>query len=527
MRIRLTIGATIAMISASFVFTPTAINAEEEVQFPINYDTAFSDPILGLNTNTANMDQTAAYEQMRLIKCAYRLPYTEENPRTDGYVDPTGYCNGPLRDIRITRNIRIELAADRFNDVKLGTWDPTALPNTESTLYAALNALLKTREATGRMFHPSTLSDSGLKSLKANVFNNAGGDLFVTCQNAKKGGGCFSGARSSAMHVKTLTIEYEGPTTALAGLAAEDGFYATRNQSGEAVKNAILHTSSNLGSRSFDQTFNNAVTVYNDDALMRGTDNAFAAMAVRNKASKSGTEGASSGSYYKPNSAWPASATGMFIGGDSVQNGGSPGASRATRFIFLPMENINNMERDPFMGLLNQVAPDESCEIRVMHNRFKTRRSVLANKLSELSNNGCSVELVAFKDDKSSLGQPVHCGLGHPVRICAPVLGMLTQGSGIKVYSAAIHDKVMLIKGRFKDGNGQIETVVQSGTASFTHLNMISSDEVATFYWAPEIYEDFREHWDTMLSRADTCAVNINTGKLTGSTTYCNRSKYN
>lgn len=526
MRIRLIIGAAITFLGTSFLFAPSTSNAETD-PFPISYDTAFSDPILGLNTNTANMDQTAAYEQMRLIKCAYRIPYTEANPGPDGYVDPPGFCNGPPRDIRITQNIRIELAADRLNDVKNGKWDPTALANTESTLYAGLNALLKTGKAYGRMFYPGSSKDSGVKAIKAYIFNNKDGDTFVACKNAKGGTGCLSGARSSIMHVKTLSIEYEGTESELTGLAAEDGYYATRNQSGQPVKNAILHTSSNLGSRSFDQTFNNAVTVYNDDALMNGVDTAFERMATQNKASKSGTEGASSGSYYKPSSLWPTSAPGLFLGNDSVRNGGLDGASRATRFIFLPMQNVNNMERDPFMGILQQVVPDKSCEIRVMHNRFKTRRAILANKLAELSNNGCSVEIVAFKDDKGELGQPIQCGLGSPVRVCPPVLGLLTQGDGIKVYAAAVHDKTMMIKARFKDGNGELETLVQSGTASFTQYNIISSDEITTFYWDPEIYEEFREHWDIMLSRADTCAVNMSTGKLTGSTTYCNRSKYN
>ena len=555
MRIRLIIGAVITFLGTSFLFAPSTSNAETD-PFPISYDTAFSDPLLGLNTSAVNRDQTAAYEIMRLVKCAFREPDTDASD--DGYIDPPGFCNGEIRDPNITSKIRIELAGDRMNDVNKGFWDPAAQnknaentkgiagavdstpcqssynvisPNAEMacevTLHQALKSLLKNYGGVGRMFYNgyANKADSS-KSMKDEIFNGQGGDTMVQCRSGDtKGKGCLGGSNNAAMHVKLFTIAFDEKQV----LTGTENEHVTLDQSGKPVKNAVLITSTNLGSRSFDQTFNSSVTVYNDEKLMGHMNDAMQFMADRNPVNKSNSVGGSY--YYRPYSgSWPNSASGLFIGSDSYM--GNASGPRATRVVFLP---TNTLDNDPILGILEQVKPDESCEIRVMHNRFKARRTVIGERIAELGLAGCDIELVAFKDDKSELGQPVHCGLGHPVRICAPVLGSLRKAGDIKVYAAAVHDKVMLIKARFKNGNGEVETVVQSGTASFTHLNITASDEVMTFYWDPEIYEQFKKHWDIMLSRVDTCTASLNTGKLIASTSgideytnkYCKTSKYN
>lgn len=495
MRLRL-IGLVVLGLIASSVFTGTLASAEAP-SYPIAYDTAFSSPV---SRASSAEDMGAAHEAMRIIKCAYRLPAAD---------DPPGQCNGEERD---ASHVHVDFAIDVITSIRNNEWDKTgSVP--EKSLYTALYKLVKENNATGRFFFKgqATTKDASA-SIKKYIFNGSGGDLFIACDDpTSKGTGCVSGGPLSHMHHKSFQITSNDPNK-----------YATLTQSGDPARSAVFVTSSNFGGRAYNLSFNNATVVYNDPALTADVKSGYDQMQQRRskKYKKIGNH-----YFYNPSSAnsyWPVTenVSGMFVGSDSSLNGGSgnPGdISRATRIMYMPLKDL---KQDPILALLNQVEPDDQCEIKLMHNRFKIRRGVVAAKLVELSLAGCDVQVMAWLDQEKEF-KDLHCN--NVVRVCPPVLGILRNGNGIKVYSTYVHDKAYMIKARFKDGNGSLETVVQSGSASLSSLNLDGSDELVTFNWNRSVYDGFREHWDNAISRPYTCEVDINTFKLVGSYDYCRK----
>lgn len=506
MRLRLIGLAVLALVTTSLVVSPAATSDTDS--YPITVETAFSDPVLGLNTSAANMDRGAALEAMRIIKCAYREPAQTDAP---------GECNGQLRS---ASHVRLDFTMDVVDNIRTDDWDPDDDgASSEETLYAALKLLMKDQGAQGRFFYSGYASGSSKNPsyhLRKYVFNNSGGDLFIACDDktsGSKGKGCLSGGGGAHMHIKSFVIRSVDPNN-----------YATLTRDGKPAKNAVVVTSSNMGGRAYNQVSNNTTIVYNDDQLTNGVVFGYDTMRSRNtkKYKKQGNH-----QFYSPtsfNNYWPTSTAGMFLGSDSEANGGLTSHSRATRVLMLPTKSTS---QDPLLAILKQIEPDDQCEIKVMHNRFKLRRAVIAEKLVELSRGGCDIELMAFKDAKGAAAQGIHCN--NAVRICPPILGVLRQGDDIQVYATAIHDKSFMIQARFKGGNGNLETVVQSGSASLTHLNIVASDEIVTFNWNRDTYDAFRDHWETIKYRSDTCKVDMQTFKLGNTTanvdsyTYCRK----
>lgn len=430
-------------------------------------ESTFSQPTIGLDAS--GEDRSLVRDVLRLIKCTYR----EEG-------DLSGVCNGAYRDKDEVKKVTIRMFAYTATGVTSAYDDE----NEKSIVEALTKA--KSRGAAVSVVHRGRALSDGAKALKKAA------KTFKECTN-NKGGACLSNYSKATMHSKIVTI---------------GGHTLTRT--GVPASYAVWQASSNYGGRSAFQTFNNAITSYNDKAMYDGTRQVY--LDMKNKREYSW--------YYQTGGA-----RGHIVGNDA---GGT--TTRPSEVMWMPARNLSD---DPILRLLRNIEPSSDCDIKVMHNRFKMRRGVVAEELKQLSHGGCQVEVMAYKDDKTPSGQAFHCGIAP--RVCAPILGILAGGQDIKVYAGSNHDKAMMIRAKFKDGNGEPETVVQSGSASLTHQNIINYDENITFNWQPQVYRDFRGHWDAAMDNPETCQVSLRSFKLTSSNQgsdadtkkYCTSKTYN
>jgi hypothetical protein len=269
--------------------------------------------------------------------------------------------------------------------------------------------------------------------------------------------------------------------------------------------------SANLGGPSGEYTFNNGWTTYNDKKIFLQMREFFQDMwAERNI-------GRSYGYDYPRYIAKNASRYGYADARDDgyrtayAVNGMFYSELSNTTYYPTPISASPANGRDPVINLLNRIVPDSTCKIRLQHNRFKYRRIAVAQKLVRLTERGCSVEAISFKDEIKA-NRTAHCQ--QYIRICKPILDVFrTSVTRIPAAYAKPHDKTMLVEAKLKANpwnkeellpngenfskypNGTFVRVVQAGSAALTGSNLVVSDEVTTETTDPSVYKEYLEHW--------------------------------
>lgn len=419
--------------------------------FPVTLESDFSRPRKAISSS-ANSDFSLLNDLERLIKGTYI------DPRT-----------GKARSAASKRANSVFLSISRMeNSHRVGR-----------TLIAAAKAGVMVRVIHGKASQ-SNESRSLQKALNSSKLRNSS---YKICQKGKSLA-CLSGLNGAIMHSKILTI----------------GNTFTRNKVN--AKGIIWSGSANLGGPSGERTFNNGLTVYNDKKLYNQAramwGDKWAERNVRNDylryvdghASRYGLASAGSYGYTKGYAT-----SGMFY------------SNLANVTIYpTPIYATPSNGKDPVLMMLNRIIPDDTCRIRVQHNRFKYRRIAVAQKLVELADKGCKVEAISFEDDLK-VNRVAHCQLY--IRICRPILDVLrTADVRIEVAWAKPHDKTMLVEAKMganrlnpeetpPDGGRwpQRITMVQAGSAALTGSNLVVSDEITTETADPSVYDDYLEHW--------------------------------
>ncbi len=315
---------------------------------------------------------------------------------------------------------------------------------------------------------------------------------FHICEKGKSNA-CLSTLKGAIMHTKILVIR------------------DTFRRNGDQAFGAVWTGSANLGGPSGEYTFNNGWTVYNDQKLYMQLSRAFLDMwnernvgndyvaYVRDHRYEYGSD-TLTGKY-------------GYTYGRAVKDGTRGGVfysnlSNLTYYL-TPILATPSNGRDPVLNLLNRVVPDDRCQIRLQQNRFKYRRIAVAQKLKDLSDAGCRVSMVAFRDEIAA-NRTAHCQQW--LRICKPILDAL-RGSSVHVDAAWAkpHDKTTMVEAvllpnkfnqeeRTPNGDvwpsgGTYTKIVQAGSAALTGSNLVVSDEVTTESLDPEIYDQYLDHW--------------------------------
>jgi hypothetical protein len=409
-------------------------------------------------------DFTLLNDLERLIRGSY------EDPRT-----------GKLRSASVRTSNYVYISVSRMeNSKRVG----------RELLKAARNGV------TVKMIHgkasQSKESRALQRSLNATKYKGKRTGYFKICAKGKSLA-CLSTLNGAIMHSKVLIVK------------------DTFDRDKKPALGAVWSGSANLGGPSGEYTFNNGWTTYNDKKIFLQMKQFFADMyAERNigkswnydypryiaaHASRYGYADARSQGYRTPYAV-----NGMFY--SELSN---------TTYYPTPISASPANGRDPVINLLNRIVPDSTCKIRLQHNRFKYRRIAVAQKLVRLTERGCSVEAISFKDEIKA-NRTAHCQ--QYIRICKPILDVFrTSVTRIPAAYAKPHDKTMLVEAKLKANpwnkeellpngenfskypNGTFVRVVQAGSAALTGSNLVVSDEITTETTDPSVYKEYLEHW--------------------------------
>lgn len=333
------------------------------------------------------------------------------------------------------------------------------------------------------------------KSLNAAKYKGKRTAAFKICAKGKSLA-CLSPLNGAIMHSKVLLVKDTFDRDKKRALGA--------NWSGSA----------NLGGPSGEYTFNNGWTTYNDKKIFLQMKRFFQDMYAERNISK--TYNYDYPRYIAANRTKYGYASDAAAQADGYRNGPPIygmfySELSNTTYYPTPIAASPTNGRDPVINLLNRVVPDATCKIRLQHNRFKYRRIAVAQKLVELTKQGCSVEAISFRDELK-VNRAAHCQ--QYIRICKPILDVFrTSVTRIPAAYAKPHDKTMLVEAKLKANpwnkqeltpagnsfnsypNGIFVRVVQAGSASLTGSNLVVSDEITTETTDPSVYKEYLEHW--------------------------------
>lgn len=429
--------------------------------YPVTLETDFSRPKKALSKNPANHDFSLLDDLERLIRGSYTNPVT-----------------GKLRPVkeRTTNAVYISISQ---------------MPQSHRVgreLIKAARAGVQVRVIHGKATQ-SAASRALQKSINASKYQGKRTGYFHICQKGKSLA-CLSSLPGAIMHSKILYVA------------------STYTRDKVPAKGAIWSGSANLGGRSGEQTYNNGLTIYNDQKLNnqikalwadmwaeRNVSNDYLGYVKKHK-TRYGLSDAPAKGYVFNYAGY-----GMFY------------SNLANVTIYpTPIYATPSNGKDPVLMMLGRIIPDDTCRIYVQHNRFKYRRIAVAQKLVELSNAGCKVSAIAYKDDLAS-NRAAHCQLW--IRICKPILDTFrTANIRIETAWARPHDKTMLVSAKMgpnklnpeeRQVNGEPfpaagahVKLVQAGSAALTGSNLIVSDEITTETTDPQVFQDYLEHWDAI-----------------------------
>ncbi|MRJ77717.1 hypothetical protein GEV29_14325 [Aeromicrobium sp. SMF47] len=431
--------------------------------YPVTLETNFSRPFKAISSS-ANSDFSLLNDLERLIRGSYK------DPRT-----------GKMRPASVRRSNSVFMSISRMeNSHRVGR-----------ELIRAAKAGVKVRVIHGKASQ-SKESRALQRALKKGSLRDSN---FKICQKGKSLA-CLSGLNGAIMHSKILLVSN------------------TFTRDNKPAKAAIWSGSANLGGPSGERTYNNGLTIYNDKKLWYGTrqmwDDMYAERNVGNNYLRyidkhASRYGISESERKKFGYTKADPVNGMFY--SNLANV----TIYATPILATPTNG-----KDPVLNLLNRVVPDDQCRIRLQENRFKYRRIAVAQKLVQLADQGCKVSGVYFEDDLK-VNRVAHCQLH--IRICRPILDVFkTSSRRIEAAWAKPHDKTILVEAKLKKnrlnpeevaidgtksgswpGDGIRTKLVQAGSAALTGSNLVVSDEITTETTDPAVYEDYLQHWKSIL----------------------------
>ncbi|WP_156368095.1 phospholipase D-like domain-containing protein [Aeromicrobium sp. Leaf289] len=311
---------------------------------------------------------------------------------------------------------------------------------------------------------------------------------------------CLSTLNGAIMHSKVLLVS------------------ETYDRDNKPAYGATWSGSANLGGPSGEYTFNNGWTTYNDKKIFLQMREFFQDMWAERNIGK--TYKYDYPRYIAANARRYGFQTGTDEKGEPVNsfyrtpyayNGMFYSELSNTTYYPTPISASPANGRDPVINLLNRVVPDSTCKIRLQHNRFKYRRIAVAQKLTRLTERGCLVEAISFRDEIKA-NRTAHCQ--QYIRICKPILDVFrTSVTRIPAAYAKPHDKTMLVEAKLKSNpwnkeellpngenfskypDGTFVRVVQAGSAALTGSNLVVSDEITTETTDPSVYKEYLEHW--------------------------------
>jgi hypothetical protein len=236
-------------------------------------------------------------------------------------------------------------------------------------------------------------------------------------------------------------------------------FSQTRDLDGTQKSNVVWFGSPNMTRHSGTQLFNNSVTVYGDrDLYVKFRDRIWRPM--WNRQAQPGND------FYAPK---------------------SRGYLRSNTTNIAAFASPDNTKgSDLVLAQLNQLHPAEGCQVLVMENMIHNDRLAVVNKLVDLSHHNCTVQVVAANVNDTAMSRFKH--------------------AHIQVHAALVHDKLILIKGRFGNVDHSVYTVL-TGSHNLTGKALHSNDELLV--QIPQVpavfYDAFHSHFNDGWTAGTKC----------------------
>lgn len=162
-----------------------------------------------------------------------------------------------------------------------------------------------------------------------------------------------------------------------------------------------------------------------------------------------------------------------------------------------------NNSYDPVLELLKHVScrlPDS--KIRVAQSRFTNSRQKIAQRLKDLSNQGCDVKVIVRDEpDMNSPGDHVE-----------PILGDLLinlpfhDEKGNDVVKNSIHPKIVLIDAAFDESNVKTQ-VVLAGSHNLNSTSLKYNDELLAQITDKTVYANYLAFWNKILFDAKDAGI--------------------
>jgi phosphatidylserine/phosphatidylglycerophosphate/cardiolipin synthase-like enzyme len=225
------------------------------------------------------------------------------------------------------------------------------------------------------------------------------------------GGGCVSTDASGIMHAKYAL------------------FSQTTDSSGVLRSWVSWFGSPNLTYASGTDLFNNAITVYGDQALY-DSFRTYEWAPMWQESSYSGND------FY-----------------DSSVPRGYFGSSNSNVHVYSSPEQ----QTDLVANRLSYVNADADCRIRVMENTIHDNRSAVVDKLLSLHQGGCKVWVAVDQIQSTSLSR--------------------LKSAGISVHQAPVHDKAIVYYGKYA-GSTNDRYIIFTGSHNLTYSALHENDEI-------------------------------------------------
>ena len=300
----------------------------------------------------------------------------------------------------------------------------------DAVMGALIDANKPARKVTLRVVQNGAARDSG----NAKKLAEALGKKHRFC-GTKANGGCLTNVSGSIMHSKLFL------------------FSKTEDASGKPASNVSWFSSANMTEKTGVNTWNNAVTVLEDDKLYREFEKEYF--------EKLWNETYDGKDFFDP-----AKPRGYF---------GSPASG--TLVYASPSTD------DLVAGRLRQVETSNGCEIMVSQNMIHDERPQVLAQLARLA--------------KPS--DPKHCNVRVLVNHVDAALGQL-KAAAIKVKYSHTHDKLVLVNAKVSCGNACATApkrkIVLTGSHNWTGDANYANDEILVRMENPQVYGPMLDYWE-------------------------------
>jgi phosphatidylserine/phosphatidylglycerophosphate/cardiolipin synthase-like enzyme len=291
----------------------------------------------------------------------------------------------------------------------------------DSVAEALVNA--QTRGVDVRISTDGALATS-VDTAKTMYLDNLNGIVYC---NSATSAACVSTAESAISHTKLFVFS----STA----TPEQTFYT----------NVVWFGSANQTQASGTKTYNNTVTIYGDAPLYTSMLGYLDDLRARNRFAD----------YYDPTS-------------------GRGHVLTVPADVYVSPET----QTDLVVNRLDDITPDAMCVVRIMHSSVRDSRMAVVNRLVEMQNGGCDVQIVATTIEPQALAA--------------------LQDANILLRQGQIHDKVIVVFGKY---GANYEHRVYTGSQNLSGSANTKYDEIfvklaAESAAAHPVYNEYMTHFD-------------------------------